>query len=82
MSNLTTENKSKLRKAVLELNDSLTRISAERDLQKEIITKISDELGIEKKIVRRMAKVYFNANFQTEVELDEEFEETYRNTVA
>jgi hypothetical protein len=82
MSNLTTQNKDKLRKAITEIADSLTRIAAERDLQKEIIKKTSEELTIDKKIIRRMAKVYFNANFAQEVELDEEFEETYRDTVA
>ena len=82
MSNLTTQNKDKLRKSITEIADSLTRIAAERDLQKEIIKKISEELSIDKKIIRRMAKVYFNANFAQEVELDEEFEETYRDTVA
>ena len=82
MSNLTTPDKDKLRKAVTEISDSLTRIAAERDLQKEIIKKVSEELSIDKKIIRRMAKVYFNANFAQEVELDDEFEETYRDTVA
>ncbi len=82
MSNLTTQNKDKLRKSITEISDSLTRIAAERDLQKEIIKKVSEELTIDKKIIRRMAKVYFNANFAQEVELDEEFEETYRDTVA
>ena len=82
MSNLTTQNKDKLRKSITEIADSLTRIAAERDLQKEIIKKISEELSIDKKIIRRMAKVYFNANFAQEVELDEEFEETYRDAVA
>ena len=82
MSNLTTQTKDNLRKSITEIADSLTRIAAERDLQKEIIKKISEELSIDKKIIRRMAKVYFNANFAQEVELDEEFEETYRDTVA
>jgi hypothetical protein len=82
MSNLTTQSKDKLRKAVIEISDSLIRIAAERDLQKEIIKKTSEELSIDKKIIRRMAKVYYNANFTQEVELDEEFEQTYRDTVA
>lgn len=82
MSNLTTQKKDNLRKSITEISDSLTRIASERDLQKEIIKKISEELSIDKKIIRRMAKVYFNANFAQEVELDEEFEETYRDAVA
>lgn len=81
MSNLTEDNKKKLRKAILEMNDSLTRVAAERDLQKEIIKKISEELSIDGKIIRRMAKVYYNSNFTEEVEKDEQFEETYRNAV-
>lgn len=74
---LTTEDKAKLRKAILEINDSLTRVAAERDLQKEIINNTSENLGIEKKIIRRMAKVYYKANFPTEVEENHAFEEMY-----
>ena len=33
---LTSEDKKILRKAIIELNDSMTRAGAERDLQKEI----------------------------------------------
>lgn len=75
--NLTTENKEKLRKAIRELNDSMVRTAAERDLQKEIIKDASENLGIDKKIIRRMAKVYYNANFANEVEENRTFEETY-----
>lgn len=75
--NLTTENKEKLRKAIRELNDSMIRAAAERDLQKEIIKDASENLGIDKKIIRRMAKVYYNANFANEVEENRTFEETY-----
>ena len=38
-----------LRKAIIELNDSMTRASAERDLQKEIIEESNVKLGVDKK---------------------------------
>ena len=75
--NLTTENKDKLRKAIREINDSMVRTAAERDLQKEIIKDASENIGLDKKIIRRMAKVYYNANFANEVEENRTFEETY-----
>lgn len=74
---MTKEDKAKLRKAILEINDSLTRVEAERDLQKEILNKLHDELNMEKKIARRMARVYHKANYSAEVEDNRAFEEIY-----
>ena len=39
-----------------------------KDLQKEILQKICEDLGLDKKLVRRMAKVYYRANFNDEME--------------
>ena len=66
-----------LRKAIIELNDSMTRASAERDLQKEIIEESNGKLGVDKKLIRRMAKAYFKANFNDEVEENNTFESFY-----
>lgn len=74
---LTTEQRKRLKNAIIELNDSMTRVSAERELQKEAINDLHDELGIEKKVLRRMARTYFNANFQMEQEEQKTFEEFY-----
>lgn len=74
---LSSEDKKVLRKAVMELNDSLTRVGAERDLQKEIINEAYDKLGVDKKILRRLAKVYYKANFQEEVDYNDQFENFY-----
>ena len=68
--------KDRLRNAIREMNDSMTRAAAESDLQKDIL-KICDDLGVDKKIVRRMAKVYFKANFNAEVEDNRTFEDFY-----
>lgn len=85
ISSLTEPERKRLKKAILELNDSMTRASAERDLQKETINTLYEELGVDKKIVRRMAKAYYKANFGDEVEENRAFETSYdliiKNTV-
>jgi ABC-type microcin C transport system permease subunit YejB len=85
VSSLNETERKRLKKGIMELNDSFTRVSAERDLQKEIITTLHDELGVDKKLLRRMAKAYFKANFGEEVEENKAFEESYdliiKNTV-
>lgn len=86
MSSLTDSEKKKVKKAIMELNDSMTRVAAERELQKEIITTLFDELGVDKKLIRRMAKAYFKSNFSEELEGNKSFEESYslivNNTVT
>ena len=83
---LSAEDKKILRKAIIELNDSMTRSGAERELQKEIITETNSKLGVDKRLVRRMAKAYFRANFNEEIEENNTFESFYdevmRKTVS
>jgi DNA-directed RNA polymerase subunit N (RpoN/RPB10) len=85
ISSLNENERKRLKKAIMELNDSMTRVAAERDLQKETINTLFDELGVDKKLTRRMAKAYFKANFGEEVEENKAFEESYdliiKNTV-
>lgn len=85
ISSLTEPERKRLKKAIMEMNDSMTRVAAERELQKETINTLFDELGIDKKLVRRMAKAYYKANFGEEVEENKAFEESYdliiKNTV-
>lgn len=78
---LSPEDRKVLRKAIQELNDSMTRVSAERELQKEIIAETYAKIGIDKKLMRRLAKVYFNANFKDEVEENNTFEEFYEAVI-
>ncbi len=66
-----------LRKAIMEINDSMTRVDSERDLQKEIIAEIHDKLAVDKKLLRRMAKAYYKSSFNNEVEENNSFEEFY-----
>ncbi len=81
VNSLSSTDKTKLRNAVQELNDSMTRVAAERELQKEIINKIAEEVGLDKKLVRRLGKAYFKANFNEEVEGNNAFEEFYEGVL-
>ena len=77
VNSLSDNDRKKLKGAIQELNDSMTRVAAEKELQKESITKICDDLGLDKKLVRKMGKTYFKANFNSEVEEQKTFEEFY-----
>lgn len=74
---LTEQQKTELKNAIREMNDSMTRAAAERDHQKETLNSISDKTGVNKKIVRRMAKAYFRSNYAEEQEDNRQFEEFY-----
>lgn len=64
-----------------EASNSLTRISAERDLIKEGAKKICDDLTLTKKVVNKMVKVYHKQSFQEEVAEHEQFEHLYATIV-
>jgi hypothetical protein len=81
VNSLSTTDKQKLRNAIQEINNSMTRVAAERDLQKEITNKLAEELSLDKKLIRRMAKVYFKSNSTTEVEENNMFEEFYEGVL-
>jgi len=77
INSLNESQKTELKNAIREMNDSMTRVASERDFQKETLTSISDKTGVDKKIIRRMAKVYFKANYSEEQEENRQFEEFY-----
>lgn len=77
INSLTESQKTELKNAIRELNDSMTRVASERDFQKEALSGISDKTGVDKKIIRRMAKVYFKSNYSEEQEENRQFEEFY-----
>lgn len=77
LESLSSEERKELRQAILELNDSMTRTEAERDLQKEILSEVNGKIGVDKRLVRRLARVYFKSSFNTEVNENSTFEEFY-----
>ncbi len=48
----------KIKDAMVEMSNSMTRIEAEKDLQKNIIEDLSDEVGIDKKYLKKLANTY------------------------
>ena len=78
---LTDEDRKALKKAILEMNDSMTRVGAERELMKEITNETCDKLGVDKKLFKRMARAYFRANFNDEVQQNTDFEEFYSTVI-
>lgn len=77
INSLTETQRKELKEAIVQLNDSFTRVASERDYQKDTINAINDKTGVDKKIIRRMAKVYFRANYSQEQEENRNFEEFY-----
>jgi hypothetical protein len=74
---LTPEEKLKLVGALKDMSTSMTRVDAERDLQKNIKNDICKELDLNKKVFSKLAKTYHRQNFADEVATHEEFETLY-----
>jgi hypothetical protein len=70
-------NKQDILNCLGEISNSLTRIEAERDLIKEVLTRMQDEFEIPKKLSRKLAKTYHKRNFEEEVATNNDFVETY-----
>lgn len=77
INSLTEIQKTDLKNAIREMNDSMTRVASERDFQKEALNNVADKTGVDKKIIRRMAKVYFKSNYAEEQEDNRKFEDFY-----
>jgi hypothetical protein len=71
----------KIRDALQEASNSMTRISAERDLIKEIAKELADQYQLPKKTVNKMIRVYHKQNFSEEVAAQDEFETLYEEVV-
>lgn len=61
----------KIRKMMMEISNSYTRISAERDLINETIHAVSEEFQLDKKLFRKMAQIFHKQNY-TEIENEQE----------
>ena len=69
MSNVMISNpadRKKIKDALQEISDAMTRIAAEKDLIKEIVADVSDNFQMEKKTVNKMARVYHKQYFINE----------------
>ena len=80
--NLTPNDRLKLEGALKDMSTSMARQDAERDLQKNVIADICEELDLNKKVFRKLAKVYHKQNFDQEVATHQEFEKLYETVTA
>jgi len=75
---LSVQDRQKVMDAVKKIDDSLTRIIAERDLVKATIDDVVEAIpAIDKKTVRKIAKTFHKASFTMDKEENEAFEEIY-----
>lgn len=77
LSKLGPNDKVKLLGALKDMGASMTRVDAEKDLQKNIKNDICKELDLNKKVFSKLAKTYHKQNFADEVATHEEFEQLY-----
>jgi hypothetical protein len=68
--------------ALKEMSKSFTRIEAEKDLQKDISSRMKDEYGVPKPVFNKMAKLYHAANLAQEEARNEEFMEFTRSVFS
>lgn len=69
--------KKKIKDALFEISASMTRIESEKNLVKEILANIEEEVNIPKKFMAKMAKVYHKQNYSQEVSDQEDFQTLY-----
>ena len=74
-STITSEDRKKVQGALKEMSDSMTRVSAEKDLQKDIAQRMLDEVGVPKKDFNKLARIYHASNLMEEAARNEEFME-------
>jgi methyl-accepting chemotaxis protein len=72
---ITDKDRKDIQNALREMSDSMTRVSAEKDLQKDIAQKILDEIGVPKREFNKLAKIYHASNLMEEAARNEEFME-------
>lgn len=63
--------------AMKELSNSMTRVEAERDFQKEAIDSVAEDLNLEKKYIRKLATIYHKQNMTEFKQENEEVETLY-----
>lgn len=69
--------------AIKEMDSSMYRMEAERDLIKQIIDDLAEKFeDLDKKNIRKMARVYHKQNFTTVESENEDFVELYTTIVG
>ena len=76
------EDRKKIRGALEEISNSLTRIEAERDLIKDILQDVEDKFELPKKYTRKVAKIFHKQNFKEVQEEQSELEPIYETVTG
>ncbi len=71
----------KIYDGIKEISNSITRVDGERDLVKEILTKLETEVGLPKKYARKLAKVYHKQNIAEVSQEATDLEELYQSII-
>jgi hypothetical protein len=79
--NISPEDMKKLMGALKDMSNSMLRVEAERQLQKDVRNDICEELDLNKKVFSRLARTYHKQNYTEEVEINEEFEKIYEGVI-
>jgi archaellum component FlaC len=79
--NISPEDMKKLMGALKDMSNSMLRVEAERQLQKDVRNDIYEELNLNKKVFSRLAKTYHKQNYTEEVEINDEFEKIYEGVI-
>ena len=61
--------------ALKEMSDSMTRVEAEKELQKDIVERIKDECDVPKRDFSRLARIFHASSLVEEAAKEEEFME-------
>jgi hypothetical protein len=76
------EDLQKIRQALQECSNALTRSEAERDLINDTIKLTCDNFALDKKVFRKMIGVYHKRNLNEEVQQHEDFVNLYTNVTG
>ena len=68
--------------AIKELSDSMTRVDAEKDFQKDVLAGVVEKLEIKKTMVSKLANVYHKQTYSKVQEESEQLETLYEELFA
>ena len=71
-----------LKSGMKELSDVFTMQESQREVVKEIIDRVHEELKIPKKIIRKMANTWHKRNYNEVVAEQQEFEALYEGVIS
>lgn len=72
----------KFNDALQEISNSKTRISAERDLIKDIVDDLSEQFELPKKTINKLANIYHKQSFSKEEQEFDELQTLYETIIA